>query len=504
MDAPAHTAHDGRAFLVRVERARLTYPGASAPVLDNLDWTLRPGEHTALFGSNGAGKSTLLRLLRGEAWLDHTHGGSIAWNAGHGPETSPLTARSMAALVSTAQQEQYIRQGWSISGEDLLCSGFSDSPLLYGAPPEAHRRAARELACRWRMAGLLCRTADTLSQGQLRLLLLGRALLRRPQLLLLDEYTDGLDAATRDLVMDALRDAACHATLVMTAHRPDTIPDFIRRRLFLKDGKLTDNLPAWYVPDQLPSSVFLAASESAACVGPCAAAKEAALQDAPPLVDVRSATVYVDRAPVLHDITWTLRQGEHWRLNGPNGSGKSTLLRLLAGDEYPALGGSIVRYLPRHGGATTELEQIRRGVRLVSDAGQATYAYDVTGLELVLTGFDNAVGVYRQAAPVEEEEALRWMQLLGVRPLSGRRIRSLSTGQLRRLMLARSLVGTPDLLLLDEPCSGLDMASRTQFMEILQDIASLRIHLVLVSHHAMDCLPCITHEAHMDTGRLYI
>lgn len=475
--------------LARVEGGRLSLGGRR--VLDGLDLTLRRGEHTALFGPNGAGKSTLLRLLCGEAWLDQGPGnGRIWWDEGAGPEESPLAGRGMAALVSAAGQEQYLRQGWSLSGLDLLCTGFTGDASPHVAP-----EAARNMAARLRVADLLDRDAAACSQGQLRMLLLGRALLRRPALLLLDEYADGLDAAARDLVMDVLREAAAEATLVIAAHRADAVPDFARRRLRLHAGRLSESLPAQYAPREIP-----AAPEPV----PAPPQEADDVDGVPPLIHVRDATVYVRREPVLRRVNWTVRRGEHWIVGGANGSGKSTLLRLLAGDEYPAHGGSISRFLPRHGGAATDLESVRRGVRLVSDMTQSFYPYDVTGLELVLTGFDNSVGLHRAAAETEEHEALEWMDAMGVRALAGRRARTLSIGQMRRLLLARALAGGPDMLLLDEPCSGLDAAARRQFMDILETAAHRGAHIVLVGRHGMDRPSFMRHEAWMEQGRLII
>lgn len=500
LNAPLTPDAAGRT-LVRLSNARLTYPARDGqpalPVLKDLSMDIRQGEHLALLGTNGAGKSTLLRLLTGEAWLDAS-GGSIAWDAGQGLETSPLVGRAMTALVSAAQQERYIRQGWSITGEDLLCTAFFDGPLLYAAPTPQQRQHVRDMAGMLRIPALLTRSADTLSQGQLRLLLLGRALLRQAPLLLLDEYTDGVDAGLRARLMDVLEQAATRSTLVVTAHRADTIPVFVQRRLLLRDGTLTADMPPQYLLRKTPPSPN--AEEPASP----ARSVHAPRADTPPLLQLRHATVYVDRSAVLHDITWTWRHGEHWMLHGGNGAGKSTLLRLLAGDEYPAHGGDIQRFLPRHGGAVHDLESIRRGVRLVSDAAQAAYGYDLTGLELVLSGFDNAIGTYRAFTPAETREARHWMLRLHVAALESRHIHSLSTGQLRRLLLARALVGKPDMLLLDEPCSGLDADTRRLFLDILQEISTQGVHLALVSHHAADRIPAINRDARLEDGQFIV
>ena len=196
--------------------------------------------------------------------------------------------------------------------------------------------------------------------------------------------------------------------------------------------------------------------------------------------------------------------GNCYGIIGANGAGKSTFLRLLAGDEFVAVGGTLVRHLPHHGGETVLLEEIRKGVRLVSDLSQALYGYSITALELVCTGLENTVGVYRDYSKAEQEQARRVMRELGVGHLADRSIRLLSTGQLRRLFLARALMGEPDILLLDEPCSALDEDSRRQYLDLLDQLAARGISLVFVSHFEGDAPSCINRRARMHQGRLEI
>ncbi len=570
--------------LISIQDARVSHYGAQV-LFENLNFTIHKGEHTAVLGANGAGKSSLLCLLRGEMYPQK---GRVLWHHGDSVESSPLIGRRMTSLVSTAQQELYVRNAWKLSAMDMLLTAFSDSHLLYTVPShnsddQWQREQACRMAARLGCTHLLHMEAPELSQGQLRLILLGRALLRRCAVLLLDEYTDGLDTAIRSRVLDILEEEAAHCTLVMTAHRLSALPSWMQRRVRIQDGMLTEAMtePASKEPASKESGSKESGTKES---GPHTSsisvqevqtppheaqksyavdsqnkhdsqASQASQGSASPLIRVRNVTVFVERKAILHDLCWTLCRHahshenerdsvrEHWRISGGNGAGKSSFLRLLAGEFYAAYGGCVERFVRPYASASlelapepvTELASIRRAIRLVSDREQACYAqtrervHDMTAFELVLSGYDGTVGLYEGIygafSEVEKERVHALLRRFGLATLEQRRIRTLSSGQLRRLFLARALVSRayvseessaykgdawtvsevllPEILLLDEPFSGLDAQARLQMLNMLEDIAT-DVHLVLVSHYDEDCPTCINRHAHMEQGRIYM
>ena len=487
-------------IIVSIEDVSLFLPGDSSQkhVLHNICWQVRRGAHCALLGPNGSGKSTLLRLMRGELWPAK---GRIQWHGPNGAEDSPLAGRAMTALVSPAQQENYQRQAWDLTGRDLLLTGFEDTPLVYTDRTALRRQAVDDMAARLDAEGLLDRTVPTFSQGQLRLLLLGRALLRAPTLLLLDECDEGLDERYRQIFFETLGEYANRCTVIMTAHRAANIPDWCTGRRYVRNGRLLTAPPAGDAQDEPNQPLD----------GDTATPNDPTHASGHIMLDLDNTTVFIDRQEVLHNINWCMHQGEHWRITGANGSGKSTLLRLLAGDEFVAAGGSLEYWLPSQGGHVNTLEAVRKGVRLVSDLSQALYGYSLNALDMVCTGFDNSIGVYRRFSEAERAEAKSRMALMfpeesaeRLEQIGQQSIRHLSTGQLRRLFLARALVGGPDILLLDEPCSGLDAVSRAQYLQLLDQLAAQGIQMIFVSHHNEDAPLCINREAHMEGGRLRV
>lgn len=482
--------------LIEIEHVFVTYPGTERHILNDFNLTLYEGEHAVIRGGNGAGKSTLLRLLRGEQWpdqIDHRRAGQVLWHGPEGMDSSPLTGRKVTSLVSAMQQERVVHQEWRVDGERLVLGGFSDAIYIAQQPTSEMCETAYQLVRLLGGVHLLKKPVTAMSQGQLRLMLVARSLVRKPEVLLLDEVTDGLDARARNTLLDALERASELSTLVMTTHRPETLPSWIGRQIVLENGKAVDGpmLETAVEPEKEPAPV--ASAPELKGIRGCSAR-----------IAIKDASVFIDRVPVLYDINWTINPGENWAVLGGNGAGKSTLLRLLAGDEIVAYGGEIVRELPRQGGVVDRLEVLRKGVRLVSDRQQATYTYDITGEELVFSGIDNSVGVYREPSEKELAQVTDILASLHLEFLAKRTIRSCSTGEFRRLLLARALAGEPDLLLLDEPFSGLDAPSRNEFFALLNQLARQGVQMILVTHHKADIFPAITHMLQLENGRISV
>ncbi len=485
--------------LISVKNARMRFYSNKEyiNVLGNedkgLDFKLEKAQHTAILGPNGAGKSTFLRILRGEEWIKS---GEIFWLVDGKLENTQLAGRTITSLISAKQQENYMRQAWDIIGEELLYTGFANTLLQYTDLTDEQKERAQNLSEELNISHLLQEKIVTYSQGQLRIMLLARALLSSPEVVLLDEYTDGLDEKNREQVLTVLEKMTSHTTFVMTTHRTETLPSWIARSLYLKNGELHDNFTSEFEisTKQLPSAEKLALKANN---------QSADLAHRPLLIELRNADIYVESNKILGAMNWEWKQGETWLIHGVNGAGKSTFLRLLTGDEYPALGGTIKRFLPNYGGFIHTMKEVRKSVRSVSDKLQACYTYDVNGLELVLSGFDNSIGIYREFTEEETEEAMYWIKYMKMEQHIKRSVFTLSTGQFRKLLLARALVGSPDILLLDEPYSGLDPSARRDFIDTLLKLREKGIHLLIVSHHKSDSYIC-NRVARIESGKLII
>ncbi|MDR2050702.1 MAG: ATP-binding cassette domain-containing protein [Deltaproteobacteria bacterium] len=479
----------------------------SRTALDGLDWEIFPGQHWAVLGRNGAGKSSLLRLLRGEVRPSRLPSGAgehipaITWNFTGEEDTSPLAVRPVSSILSPELQRHYVRQGWRLRGEEVILSGFSDAYMPYSPPSPEEREMARDMASRLGAAPLLDVLAPDLSQGQLRLLLLARALVKKPRLLLLDEPCDGLDHSSRKHMFALLEECSTASTTIICAlHRDEDAPSCLTHALELESGRIVRSFRL--EPDTGRRPYLSQARENSAPAAKTPPPPPAGR----PIFRLRRGDVYIKRKLVLRGIDWEVRAGEQWLLSGANGSGKTTLLRVILGEEHVALGGSLTWFGP--GLSATKrltLEERRNYTGHVSDRLRNDYRYDLTGLELVLSGLHNSIGLYRASTEEELKKADFWLKLLELEELADERLEKMSEGLSRRFLLARALAPRPRLLILDEPCSGLDADSRESFLSSLPKVMDQGCQLIFVSHSPGDLAeiaPLLTHELALENGRV--
>jgi molybdate transport system ATP-binding protein len=480
---------------------------AGHPVLSDVSFTLRDGESWALLGPNGSGKSTLLRLLRGEVWPHHEGSGRRVYLLDGAEEESPIGARTAFGLVSAEQQQEYVRRDWELAVEAVVRSGFTDSVW----PPEAatgeQARRIEEVLASLGVAHLARRSILELSSGEARKVLLARALVPRPRVLFLDEPCHGLDAPSRAAFLALVSATARGGTpVVLATHRYDELVPEIGKVAVLHAGRVLAQGGREEVLHRhrrpAPGAVGGRAPDLrvGAAGGPLARASESAGGAAAgrTLLSIDRADVRVDGRPVLHQLTWRVREGESWAVVGPNGAGKSTLLRLVVGDEQ-AMPGAKVRRLQLDERAS--VWEVKARVGLVSPELHGRHRADLLVEDVVASGFTSSIGLVEEPSAAEREKAAACLARLGVAHLARRHIHALSYGELRKVLLARALVRDPELLALDEPCDGLDPESRAAVLEAVEALCRSGTPVLLVTHHEEDLVPAIDHVLELRDGR---
>jgi molybdate transport system ATP-binding protein len=477
--------------LVELRNVRLTLGGKV--VLQGVSWAVHRGEGWLVTGSNGAGKTSLLRILAGRIWPDPgAQGGTRQYHFDKIASDSPIGLEGRLAWLSPETHQRFARLDAPLSAGDAILTGFANTFLLTHRPTAGQRASARVVAAKLALLHLWREPFAELSQGQQRLVLLARALVAKPKLLVLDEFSDGLDHATRLRVGAAIRQRLrAGAAIVVATHRAGDILPGLTRHLVLKQGTAAE---ASLIKKATKLRKISSAQLSKPCPRPAGA----------PMLEFRKASVAIgDHRQVkriLHDIDWTVFPGEHWAVLGPNGSGKSTLLRAIYGELAVARGGVLRRF------NRTEIElplpQARQWMGYVSPMLHHHYAADLSVAQVVASGFQSTIGLLRTPTRRELGNAQATLRQLGVGHLARREWGALSFGETRLALLARALAPQPKLLLLDEPCDGLAPAARKRFLRIIQRAARAGAQIIATAHRREDLPACMNRTLRLHNGRV--
>jgi iron complex transport system ATP-binding protein len=223
-----------------------------------------------------------------------------------------------------------------------------------------------------------------------------------------------------------------------------------------------------------------------------------------PLIDFRNVTVQRGAKVVLDGVTLAVPQGQHLAILGPNGSGKSTLIKLISRDIYPRLKDEAW-HLRIMGRDTWNLFELRNQLGLVSNDWMEMCTRAYSGFEIVLSGCFGSVGIWpnHHVTAGMEGKAREAMEMLEIAHLAGRNTDEMSSGEARRILIARALVHDPQALVLDEPTTSLDLRATHELREVLRKLARGGISLILVTHHLPDIVPEIDRVALIREGRVY-
>jgi len=227
------------------------------------------------------------------------------------------------------------------------------------------------------------------------------------------------------------------------------------------------------------------------------------------ILELHDATVVLGGARILDSLTLAIRSGEHTAILGPNGAGKSTLMRLLTLQLYPLASQNGTPPIRVFGRDRWNVFELRSRLGIVSPdlhdrLVHGNVAGQITARDAVLSGFFASQGLFANHRVTEamRDAASAALELMGVSHLAGATLDAVSTGEARRVLIARALVHEPKALVLDEPTRGLDLVARHAFMERVRTIARSGITILLVTHHVDEIIPEIDRVILLKRGRI--
>ena len=494
-------------------------------IIGSVTWDMGSTGNWLVTGPNGSGKSVLVSALAGLFDIVPSESGS--YHADGGDSTAIVSFETASALIEEERRrddsdfvEGGVDPGRTPRSFIMETMYFADAPKYpEGAGLESHPAVA---LCG--IAPILDRGLKYLSTGEIRRTLLAHALCARPELLILDEPYDGLDVASRGMLLDFLSTGLKDTRLIVVMDPRGALPSSVSHVLELTNRSVSfsGTLNAYRRHLDCATSAQPSVSAGAALTAPGKLTEIGDIAEklneattprdsgepkgtpytGTPLVEMRGVTVEWSGRKVLDDLTWALNRGEHWLIRGPNGSGKTTFLELITGDN-PQVFRNDVRLFGVKRGSGETIWEIKEKMGIVSYRLHTDYrALGEYALETVLlSGLHDSIGLYCQCGEEERRLANQWLELSGFAGRGGEAFRDLSYGEQRAVLIARAAIKQPPILILDEPCHGLDDGHRRLVLTLLQAIAERGESTLLhVTHDPEEVLPCERHILELRPG----
>jgi molybdate transport system ATP-binding protein len=485
-------------------------------VFGNTSWIFRRDEQWAVIGPNGAGKSLFADALRGKLPLVH---GELRYDFASDPEILPEESIGHVAFDDRKETVRgtIAQSRWNSFEHDAARTVrdflsyervLSINPfevIDHRADQHSFERRRRGAISLLQIERFLPRDLLSLSNGETQRVHLARALSLPLRMLILDEPFIGLDTASRKFMHGMLeRLMRSRLKILFVTARPEELPNGVTHCLQIEDCRVRAAGPRLKKrpPPQRTRMMKRIPLTKPRRSSNTAAAKDDAESPGATLVDLRDITVRYGSATILDRVNWTIRRGESWALLGPNGAGKTTLLSVVLGDNPQSYTNKVIVFGKKRGHGES-IWEIKRQIGWVSPELHLHFEDSLTCLEAVLSGFHDTIGLFQPARQSEVVAARQWLNRFELQTVENAPLFSLSLGLQRMVLLSRALVKRPQLLILDEPCQGLDQAHRDRFLNLLDPLlASGEETAIYVTHRSEEIPPSIRNILRLHRGKV--
>ncbi|KOH46861.1 ATP-binding cassette domain-containing protein [Sunxiuqinia dokdonensis] len=496
-----------------LEANRLGLKIAGETIIHPLSFQLKQSESLAITGASGSGKTMLGRVLAGQL----------------SPSSGELLINPGLRRLMVDQQDHFIafsgrrslHDGLRYENQDMEMEPTVQEFLLRVKVKNTtgiSETALSELLKQLEIEHLSDRKLLQLSNGERKRTQLAAVLLQKPGLLVLDQPFVGLDFHSRANLNRFLKQQVDTGLCLVVITDPKHIPESISRVIELKKGNLHQFVRRdAYRPDFNASGMSFP-DLTLPLFSQLSNPKHTFFN----LVRMNQVQVRLGGRQILKNISWQVQSGEQWALLGPNGAGKSTLLSLITADNPQGYANDLILF-DRQRGTGESIWDIKKHIGFVSPelhlyflrgagiyntipglgaSGHANYSA-MTCLDVVLSGFHDEVGFTSSPTDGQQKSARAWLATLGLTSWQKRPFVHASLGEQRVVLLARALVKSPPLLILDEPCQGLDSQQTKRFLQLLNVLChQLKTSLIYVTHRKAEIPACVTHLLQLENGEV--
>ncbi|EEI92517.1 ABC transporter, ATP-binding protein [Sphingobacterium spiritivorum ATCC 33300] len=473
--------------VVHIANLTVQYPNQS--VLQSLNWQIEQGENWLIGGKSGSGKTTLALAIADQVQFS----GNVDI---HFDSTSPLPAKTL--YVSNWYQftnlegdrNFYYQQRYNKhQGNDTL-TVYAEF-MHYGKQENLNPENLEVYLRKFGFQNQKHTQLIELSSGEHKKLQLIKALWLQPQILIIDQPYTGLDKQSRHELNNVFNQLASKGVTLILISNDEEHPDCIHRFAEIQEGQL-----------EIRSSASEISREAERISKPL----PGFLQQPPKvtsdiMVSMRNVTIRYDEKEVLKNIDWEVRTGEKWLLQGHNGSGKSTLLSLINGDHPQAYANDITLFGKKRGSGES-IWEIKEHLGIISP--EMHWYFDATAKvwQSIASGFFDSVGLFRDLSFEKQRKVDEILAFFDLKEYKNQLLSTLPLGKQRLVLLARTIIKNPELLILDEPCQGLDYEQTKQFNAIVDELCSHGNTLIYVGHFETQLPSCIDNRIILENGKV--
>ena len=438
-------------------------------LLNNISFAVNEGEHLLITGTSGSGKTTLAKVLGNEIFYK----GSISFSINQ-PKIILVDQHYNFKNLSNTNDFYYQQRYNSFDSNDAQT-----------VVEELEKISTDKIAIDslLNQLNLMRRKYDSLlhlSSGEHKRFQLIKAFLQHADIFILDSPFTGLDVASRKILKQLIYEKSSTSTIILIADVED-VPSCITNVLELENGNLKN----------FKSKQEYSISRNQLSVFNVKIPFQKNNKEFNVVVKLESVSVSYGDKQIFSNISWQINQGERWLLKGVNGSGKSTLISLIIGDHPQAYANKVFLFDKKRGSGES-IWDIKKKIGFVSPELHWYFDKTISVYNTIASGFFDTIGVYKKLNDEQKNIVQQWLQFLNLTAKSQFSLSTLSTSQQRLALLARALVKNPSLLILDEPCQGLDEQQVKDFVKLIDDLCNQSNKtLIYVSHYENEILKCV-------------
>ncbi len=458
-------------------------------VLNDFSWEIIKGENWIIGGKSGSGKTTLAKIIAGE--INPIQGE----RSFHFDENSSLPA--MAYLVSSwekftdlqGDRNFYYQQRYNSFAKNQTKTVLQELEK-FASDFNLNISDAEPFLQTFGFKNFREQQLIELSSGEHKKLQLTKALWLQPQFLIIDQPYTGLDVQARKDLNSFLKNRSEKGSTFILISNEDEFPDCITHFAEISDGKLNEV----FSPDAFSKDVIRTKKEL-----PIFLQKRSKNDEV--FIEMQNISVSYGEKEVLKNVSWKVKSGEKWLVQGHNGSGKSTLLSLVTGDHPQAYNNGVYLFGNQRGSGES-IWEIKEKIGMISPELHWYYDLNANVGQTIASGFFDSMSLYKKLNFEQQQKLDQLLYFFDLKEEKNRKLNTLPVGKQRLALLARTLVKSPEILILDEPCQGLDREQTQYFNAVIDDLCAKGQTLIYIGHFESQLPKCISHKLILENGKV--